>query len=93
MSHALLNFDVSLSGRRHSLFLHFLFIQELLKRVKGYGGRFLKRGDDELWYEIDDADARYKARAGKSPVWLFIAVNMMCGTTAENMMSTTHSTR
>ena len=37
-----------------------------MKKVKEYGGRFLKQNDaDGLWYEISDKDARRKASQGK----------------------------
>jgi len=39
----------------------FLLSQELSRRVKEYGGRFLERGADELWYEMSEKDARKKA--------------------------------
>lgn len=40
----------------------YLLSQELVKRVKEYGGRFLeKRGTDGLWYETSAKDARKKA--------------------------------
>ena len=36
-------------------------LQELVERVKEYGGRFLVKGTDELWYEMTDERARLKA--------------------------------
>ena len=39
--------------------------KELVERVKAYGGRFLKRGQDGLWYEIDDQVAREKVSQGE----------------------------
>ena len=44
----------------------YIFIkQELVNRVKGYGGRFLTKVSDGLWHEMDDGDARKKASQGK----------------------------
>lgn len=37
-----------------------------MRRVKESGGRFLKKGEDGLWYEIGDDEAKVKARGGKS---------------------------
>jgi hypothetical protein len=34
---------------------------ELVNRVKAYGGKFLQKGRDDLWYEMDDKAARKKA--------------------------------
>jgi hypothetical protein len=34
---------------------------ELVKKVKAYGGKFLEKGSDGLWYEIDEESARKKA--------------------------------
>ncbi|KAL3803764.1 hypothetical protein ACHAW5_004615 [Stephanodiscus triporus] len=39
----------------------FLLSQELCKRVKEYGGRFLELGDDKLWHEMNEHSARKKA--------------------------------
>ncbi|KAL7553831.1 hypothetical protein ACHAWF_017176 [Thalassiosira exigua] len=39
----------------------FVLSQVLAKRVKEYGGRFLERGHDGLWYEMSERDARKKA--------------------------------
>ena len=36
-----------------------------MRTVKGYGGRFLRQDDNNVWYEISDVDARKKASAGK----------------------------
>ena len=37
-----------------------------MKKVKYFGGRFLgRRGDDGLWHEMDDDDAKLKASRGK----------------------------
>ena len=38
---------------------------ELVERVKGYGGRFLEKGTDGLWREMNEKDARKKASQGK----------------------------
>lgn len=35
--------------------------QELVKRVKSYGGRFLEKGDGGLWYGMDGVGCRKKA--------------------------------
>ncbi|KAL9184617.1 hypothetical protein ACHAXT_012587 [Thalassiosira profunda] len=39
----------------------FFLSLELVERVHKYGGRFLKKGSDGLWYEIEDEEARKKA--------------------------------
>ena len=50
----------------HTEHMIYIFIkQELVKRVKGYGGRFLTKVSDGLWHEMDDGDARKKASQGK----------------------------
>lgn len=35
--------------------------KQLLMKVKKYGGKFLEKGRDNLWYEMDDNSARKKA--------------------------------
>ncbi len=40
-------------------------IQELVNKVKDHGGRFLTRGNDNLYCEMNDRDARKKAVQGK----------------------------
>ena len=51
----------------HSYILFVLTrLQELVERVKEYGGRFLVKGTDELWYEMTDERARLKASHCKS---------------------------
>ena len=47
------------------IILHISHQKELVKRVKAYGGRFLKRRNDGLWYEMDDEVAREKASQGE----------------------------
>lgn len=42
-------------------------MQVLVKKVKDHGGRFLAKGDDKLWYDMHDNDARKKAVQGKEP--------------------------
>ena len=39
----------------------FLLSQELVTRVRQYGGRFLDKGHDGKWYEMDEKSARKKA--------------------------------
>lgn len=39
----------------------FLMSQQLVCKVKAYGGRFLEKGDDNLWHLLDEKDARKKA--------------------------------
>eukprot|EP00578_Thalassiosira_sp_NH16_P007554 CAMPEP_0181113078 /NCGR_PEP_ID=MMETSP1071-20121207/20153_1 /TAXON_ID=35127 /ORGANISM="Thalassiosira sp., Strain NH16" /LENGTH=60 /DNA_ID=CAMNT_0023197087 /DNA_START=14 /DNA_END=193 /DNA_ORIENTATION=+ len=36
----------------------FLLSQDLLQRVREYGGRFLQKGADQLWYEMNEKDCR-----------------------------------
>lgn len=43
----------------------YLFSLDLVNRVKAYGGRFLEKGKDDLWYEMDEKAARKKASQGK----------------------------
>jgi hypothetical protein len=43
----------------------YLFSLDLVNKVKAYGGRFLERGKDDLWYEMDEKAARKKASQGK----------------------------
>ncbi len=40
-------------------------IQELVNQVRDHGGRFLTRGADKLYCEMNDRDARKKAVQGK----------------------------
>jgi hypothetical protein len=40
------------------------FAQELVVRIKTFGGRFLGKCDN-VWYEMNDDDARKKAIQGK----------------------------
>ena len=49
----------------------FLLSQELCKRVKEYGGRFLELGADELWYEMNEHGARKKASQGMNTHYCF----------------------
>ena len=42
-----------------------LVAEEVVNRVKEFGGRFLEKYDDELWYEMTDTDAKTKAARGK----------------------------
>ena len=42
-----------------------VWTQELVRKVKESGGRFLRQRDDSMWYEISDEEAREKARACK----------------------------
>lgn len=58
-------FLLSVKLRLTVLFSH-LWTQELVQKIKESGGRFLKRGSDEFWYEINDDEARDKARAALS---------------------------
>lgn len=39
----------------------YLISVELVRNVKAYGGRFLEKGKDNLWYEMDENAARKKA--------------------------------
>ena len=39
----------------------FMISQELVTRVRQYGGRFLEKGIDGKWYEMDEKSARKKA--------------------------------
>lgn len=39
----------------------YVLSQELVTRVKQYGGRFLEKGHDGKWYEMDEKSARKKA--------------------------------
>mmetsp|Transcript_9504 Transcript_9504/g.20597 ORF Transcript_9504/g.20597 Transcript_9504/m.20597 type:complete len:358 (+) Transcript_9504:255-1328(+) len=39
----------------------FMLSQKLAKRVREYGGRFLEKGADNLWHEMNEKDARKKA--------------------------------
>lgn len=39
----------------------FMLSQELVTRVRQYGGRFLEKGHDGRWYEMDEMSARKKA--------------------------------
>lgn len=39
----------------------YLISVELVRNVKAYGGRFLEKGKDNLWYEMDELSARKKA--------------------------------
>jgi len=44
----------------------YLYSLELVERVRSYGGRFLeKRGNDNLWYEMNEEDTRKKAAQGE----------------------------
>ena len=43
----------------------YLFSLDLVNKVKAYGGRFLEKGKDDLWYEMDEKAARKKASQGK----------------------------
>lgn len=44
----------------------YIYIQELVNKVKGYGGRFLSQNlDDGMWYEISHKGAKKKASQGK----------------------------
>ena len=47
------------------ILLHISYQKELVERVKAYGGRFLKRGNDGLWYDLNDEVAREKASQGE----------------------------
>ena len=38
---------------------------ELVERVRSYGGRFLEKRGDNLWYEMSEEDTRKKAAQGK----------------------------
>lgn len=49
------------------------FDQELLGRVKEYGGRFLEKGTDNLWHEMSEKDARKKCSQGK-----LLSVSCLC---------------
>ena len=42
-----------------------LVAEEVVNRVKEFGGRFLEKYDDDLWYEMTDTDAKTKAARGK----------------------------
>jgi len=39
----------------------YVISQELVQRVREYGGRFLEKGRDGRWYEMDERSARKKA--------------------------------
>jgi hypothetical protein len=39
----------------------YVISQELVQRVRQYGGRFLEKGHDGRWYEMDEKSARKKA--------------------------------
>lgn len=43
----------------------YLFSLDLVNKVKAYGGKFLEKGKDDLWYEMDEKAARKKASQGK----------------------------
>lgn len=45
----------------------YLLSQDLVQRVKEYGGRFLER-KGSLWYEMSEKDARKKASQGKMDI-------------------------
>ena len=45
----------------------YLLSQDLVQRVKEYGGRFLER-KGSLWYEMSEKDARKKASQGKTDI-------------------------
>lgn len=45
--------------------------EELVNRVKECGGRFLEKYDDDLWYEMNDTDAKAKAARGKIHSFVF----------------------
>ena len=49
----------------------------LVKRVKGYGGRFLKKGSDGLWHDMAERDAQKKACQGK--ILSFCLHRLICG--------------
>ena len=36
-----------------------------MQRVKEYGGRFLERGNDGLWHQMNEKAARKKASQGE----------------------------
>ena len=40
-------------------------------RVREYCGRFLKKGDDGLWYDMCGEDARKKASQGKIQILIY----------------------
>ena len=39
----------------------YLYSLELVNKVKAYGGKFLEKGSDDLWHEMDETAARKKA--------------------------------
>ncbi|KAL7494454.1 hypothetical protein ACHAWT_003147 [Skeletonema menzelii] len=39
----------------------YLISVQLVRNVKAYGGKFLEKGKDNLWYEMDENAARKKA--------------------------------
>ena len=42
----------------------YLYSIELVNKVKAYGAKFLEKGADDLWYEMEEKDARKKASQG-----------------------------
>ena len=64
--HTFNRYDINHNTSPHTEHMIYVFIkQELVNRVKGYGGRFLTKVSDGLWHEMDDGDARKKASQGK----------------------------
>ena len=47
------------------ILLHISHQKELVERVKAYGGKFLKRDQDGLWYDMNEEVAREKASQGE----------------------------
>jgi hypothetical protein len=56
----------------------FLLSQELCRRVKEYGGRFLELGPDHLWYEMNEHGARKKASQGMNTCSFVCSSQLAC---------------
>ena len=46
---------------------------DLVERVRSYGGRFLEKRGDNLWYEMSEEDTRKKAAQGKYCYHLYLS--------------------